>query len=127
MSKDAKPVSEGAAQRPRRFWINVLFVAVILLAALGLWLVRSHKPGLYAHVDFGMGVTEDLPLSEDGDYLYEVGAYVVHLQVKDGAIAFMDSQCPDGVCEDFGWLNEEGQWACCMPAGVFVTIETESA
>ena len=34
MSKAAKPVSEGAAQRPRRFWINVLFVAVILLAVV---------------------------------------------------------------------------------------------
>ena len=32
-------------------------------------------------------------LDKDYDYLYDVGDYVVHLQVKDGAIAF-DSQCP---------------------------------
>lgn len=39
-------------------------------------------------VDFGDGITETLPLDTDHDYLYDVGNYVVHLQVKDGAIAF---------------------------------------
>lgn len=115
--------SGGKARPGRRIWWNAAFAAVILLAALGLFLLRSREPGLYARVDFGMGVVEQLPLAEDKDYFYEVGGYVVHLQVKDGAIAFLDSQCPDGVCEQFGWLQEEDQWACCMPAGVFVTIE----
>ena len=36
-----------------------------------------------------------ISLDEDHDYLYDVGDYIVHLQVKDGAIAFLDSQCPD--------------------------------
>ena len=38
-------------------------------------------------MDFGDGVTETLPLAQEHDYLYEVGDYIVHLQVKDGAIA----------------------------------------
>ena len=60
------------------------------------------------------------------DYLYEVGGYVVHLQVKDGAVAFQDSQCPDHVCEQFGWLSEEGAWAACVPAGVYVQLAPQS-
>lgn len=114
----------GKVSPGRRIGRNAVFAAVILLAALGFYLLRSREPGLYAQVDFGMGVVERLPLKEDKDYFYEVGGYVVHLQVRDGSIAFLDSQCPDGVCEQFGWLQEEGQWACCMPAGVFVTIES---
>ena len=65
-------------------------------------------------------------LDKDYDYLYEVGGYVVHLQVKDGAVAFQDSQCPDHVCEQFGWLSEEGAWAACVPAGVYVQLAPRS-
>ena len=54
--------------------------------------------------------------------LYDVGSYVVHLQVKDGTISFQDSQCPDHVCEQFGQLSEEGAWAACVPAGVYVKL-----
>ena len=76
-----------------------------------------------ATVDFGDGITETLPLDTDHDYVYDVGNYVVHLQVKDGAIAFLDSQCPDHVCEQFGWLAKDGAWAACIPAGVYVVVE----
>ena len=62
-----------------------------------------------------MASPETLPLDTDHDYLYDVGNYVVHLQVKDGAIAFLDSQCPDHVCEQFGWLDKDGAWAALRP------------
>ena len=78
---------------------------------------------LVAVVDFGDGITETIPLDEDYDYLYDVGDYIVHLQVKDGAVAFLDSQCPDHVCEQFGWLSEQDAWAACVPAGVYVTVQ----
>ena len=78
---------------------------------------------LVAVVDFGDGITETIPLDEDHDYLYDVGDYIVHLQVKDGAVAFLDSQCPDHVCEQFGWLSEQDAWAACVPAGVYVTVQ----
>ena len=71
----------------------------------------------------GDGITETIPLDEDHDYLYDVGDYIVHLQVKDGAVAFLDSQCPDHVCEQFGWLSEQDAWAACVPAGVYVTVQ----
>ena len=105
----------------------MIFALVVLALAAGIFLaVRAQHPakgsGLQAVVDFGDGVTETLPLAQDHDYLYEVGDYIVHLQVKDGAIAFLDSQCPDHVCEQFGQLSEEGAWAACVPAGVYVQL-----
>ena len=104
---------------------NILFAAVVLAAAAGLFCLlhpRSKTDPLVAVVDFGDGITEVLPLDKDYDYLYDVGSYVVHLQVKDGAVSFQDSQCPDHVCEQFGWLSEEGAWAACVPAGVYVQL-----
>ena len=94
---------------------NLIFAAVVLAAAALLFvLYRANAPKaepLVAVVDFGDGITETIPLDEDHDYLYDVGDYIVHLQVKDGAIAFLDSQCPDHVCEQFGWLSEQDAWA----------------
>ena len=105
----------------------VVLVAVVLAAAALLFvLYRANAPKaepLVAVVDFGDGITETIPLDEDHDYLYDVGDYIVHLQVKDGAIAFLDSQCPDHVCEQFGWLDKDGAWAACVPAGVYVVVQ----
>ena len=121
---------EPAKGGKRLSWkANLLFAAVVLAAAaLLFWLLRprSKAEPLEAVVDFGDGITEVLPLDKDYDYLYEVGGYVVHLQVKDGAVAFQDSQCPDHVCEQFGWLSEEGAWAACVPAGVYVKLAPRS-
>ena len=113
----------------RRWLVNILFAAVIICAAAVLWFVvrgaaADESDGRYAFVDFGMDITEEIPLDEDHDYYYQVGRYIVHLQVNEHAIAFLDSQCPDHVCEQFGWLSEEGQWASCIPAGVYVVIRT---
>ena len=114
--------SDTAAPKGSAWKKNVIFALVVLALAAGIFLaVRAQHPakgsGLQAVVDFGDGVTETLPLAQDHDYLYEVGDYIVHLQVKDGAIAFLDSQCPDHVCEQFGWLDKDGAWAACVPAG----------
>ena len=121
--------SDTAAPKGSAWKKNVIFVLVVLALAAGIFLaVRAQHPakgsGLQAVVDFGDGVTETLPLAQDHDYLYEIGDYIVHLQVKDGAIAFLDSQCPDHVCEQFGWLDKDGAWAACVPAGVYVVVET---
>lgn len=124
--KTPEKASDSKSLKP---WMkNLIFALVILAAAAALYFgVRAahggKEPGLEAIVDFGDGITETLPLDTDHDYVYDVGNYVVHLQVKDGAVAFMDSQCPDHVCEQFGWLDKDGAWAACIPAGVYVVVE----
>ena len=104
---------EPAKGAKRLSWkANLLFAAVVLAAAVLLVFLlrpRSKTEPLAAVVDFGDGITD-------------VGSYVVHLQVKDGTISFQDSQCPDHVCEQFGQLSEEGAWAACVPAGVYVQL-----
>jgi hypothetical protein len=106
---------------------NLIFAGVILAiaAALLAWRLLTAKKGYVAVIDFGYDITEQIPLTEDNDYYYDVGEYIVHIQVKDGKAAFVSSQCPDHVCEQFGWLEQEGDWACCMPAGAFLSIEME--
>lgn len=125
MSK-RKPTEASGKKRLKPWQKNLIFaVVVLLIAGIAFFAIRK-KPEtetkLVALVDFGDGITETLPLDEDYNYLYDVGDYVVHIQVKDGAAAFLDSQCPDHVCEQFGWLSEEDAWAACVPAGVYLRI-----
>lgn len=129
MSLNRKKADAASGRKGLKPWRkNLIFAVVILVLAAALYFgVRAahsgKDSGLQATVDFGDGITETLPLDTDHDYLYDVGIYVVHLQVKDGAIAFLDSQCPDHVCEQFGWLEKVGAWAACVPAGVYVVVE----
>lgn len=127
MSNRQKPVKTSA----QKSWkVNLIFALVLLAAAAALYYWTRPKPAsaaeLEALVDFGSDITETVPLDEDHDYLYDVGDYIVHLQVKDGAISFLDSQCSDHVCEQFGWLSQEGAWAACVPAGVYVTVQPKA-
>ena len=44
------------------------------------------------------------------------------MEVKDGAARFIDSPCPDHICEGYGWLTLEDQTATCLPARAVLTI-----
>ena len=128
MSTSKRPEKASGFKSLKPWMKNLIFALVILAVAaalyFGVYAARGGKePGLEAIVDFGDGITESFPLDTDHDYVYDVGDYVVHLQVKDGAVAFLDSQCPDHVCEQFGWLDKDGAWAACIPAGVYVVVE----
>ena len=60
--------------------------------------------------------TMNLPLDKNDTYDVDTGYYTVHIEIKDGAARFVDSPCPDHICESFGWLSNEDQTATCLPA-----------
>ena len=104
---------------------NLIFAACILVlaGALGLWAALSRDGGTVARVDVAGGESTTISLAKDGTYTIEGVGLVVTLEVQDGAIRFVNSQCPDHVCEGYGWLRQEHDQAICMPAGVVVTLK----
>jgi hypothetical protein len=44
------------------------------------------------------------------------------VEIRDGAVRFVESPCRDKICIAAGFLNETGQWAACLPNRVFVTV-----
>ena len=110
---------------------NLIFAAVLLAAALVLWLMTSaggSAPADLAVLTYGAdGRTMEIPLDRDERYDIDTGKYVIHLEVKDGAVRFVDSPCPDHICEGYGWLSKDGDWAACLPAMASLTVmEAES-
>ena len=104
--------------------LSLLFIVAVLTAAGGLYLATHGGSGTVAVVQYGSPQqTLRLPLDKDARYDLESGGYSIHLQVQDGAIAFVESPCPDHLCEGFGWLSRAGDWAACLPAEASVTIE----
>lgn len=109
---------------------NLLFT-LIVLAVAGVWfavtrLTTPAVPARTALLQYGSGVQEEhIDLNTDADYDFFTGYYTIHLQVRDGAIAFVESPCPDHVCEAFGWLRNPGDWAACLPATAMLYVEGE--
>lgn len=110
--------------------MNLIFVLVVLalagvLAFFG-WMNQRNEHEIVAVLmyDNKEGSQEMvISLKEDKTYDVETLLDTIHLQVKDGAIAFVDSPCPDHVCEGFGWLKHKGAFASCIPNQAFLVLE----
>ena len=100
--------------------MNLVFlaaVAVVLAVLFGWRAAARGGAGRYAQLQYGADNTiEMIPLDTDA------GSYTIHLRVEDGGIAFIDSPCPDHLCEGFGVLRNTGDWAACLPARASVTV-----
>ena len=103
---------------------ELLFTLVILIAAAVLWGITHGGTGNVAVVRYGdPQVEQRIDLSQNADYDIDTGTYTVHLHVENGGIAFVNSPCPDHLCEGFGILQNAGDWAACMPTRTSITIE----
>lgn len=58
------------------------------------------------------------------DQSFYIGS--VRIEVKDGAVAFIESDCPGKECIKSGWLRVPGSSAACLPNRVSVTVTGES-
>ena len=110
----------------KKLLTNILFAAVVLAIAAVLLAVRSRSATggkLAAQLIYGDSNTVlDIPLEKDETYSVDTGYYTVHIEVKDGRARFVESPCPDHICEGFGWLSAEDQTATCLPARAVLTI-----
>ena len=110
----------------KKLWTNLVFAAVILAIAAVLLVVRNAHAGssaLRAELIYGdSNTTLYIPLDKHDTYDVDTGYYTVHIEVQDGAARFVDSPCPDHICEGFGWISHEDQTATCLPARAVLTI-----
>ena len=109
--------------------VNTVLIGLVAVIAVGLllWRNMSASRGAYATVNFDDDREPmEISLSKDEIYHIETEKFPVTLQVENGAIRFIDSKCPDHLCEGFGYINHEGETAICMPAGVAVMVIGES-
>ena len=90
---------------------NILFaLAVILLAGvIAVTRVMTRTEGTTARVEITDAETITLPLDKDGTYEISEGKLPVTLEVSEGRIRFINSRCPDHICEGYGWLSDRAR------------------
>lgn len=107
-------------KQKKNLWVNLLFAAVVLVIAGVLFYLRSAGQSgstLGAELIYGDANTvQKISLDKDAVYDIDTGYLTVHIEVKDGAARFIDSPCPDHICESFGWISQGGSDGH-LPAG----------
>ena len=102
--------------------IILIIVVLIIGIAAGFYILLNKKSGGKAVLKYGNNLSLDIDLSKDGKINLESNGIEIHLDIKEGAIAFIQSECPDHICERFGYIKNVGESAICLPAQASVTI-----
>jgi len=108
--------------------INTFLIGLVMVLAFGMffWRTANAKEGGVAIVRLdGTQVRMEIRLDEDKIHEIHGANLPVYLEVKDGAIRFINTVCPDHLCENEGFIRYEDETAICMPAGVAVLVDAE--
>ncbi|MDR0821918.1 MAG: NusG domain II-containing protein [Oscillospiraceae bacterium] len=101
---------------------DFILIAAVLLVAAALFLLVPKERGRYAEVYVNGKVVATLDLTKNTTASV-TGAPSVTIEVKDGAAAFVASDCPDKVCIHTGFVSVSGQTAVCLPNRVQLRIK----
>jgi hypothetical protein len=99
-----------------------LFILIIVIAAAGMILMSGSGGGSTAIVRVDGKVYRQVDLGADQSFF--IGN--VKIEVRDGAIAFIESDCPHKECVHAGWLRVPGASAACLPNRISIPVEGES-
>ena len=105
--------------------IYLIIIVLVLGIAASLYIFLNKKSSGNAVLKYGNNQSMDIDLSKDRKIDLESNGIEIHLDIKDGAIAFIHSECPDHICERFGYIKNIGESAICLPAQASVTIISE--
>ena len=103
---------------------DILIILGILLTAAAIWggySLLHRAPAQQAVIQYDGKIAKTVSLSENQEFSLTEDP-TVHFRVKDGAIAFVNSSCPDKICEQTGFLSKSGQTAACLPKKVLLKV-----
>lgn len=99
-----------------------LFILIIVAAAAGMLFLAGSGGGSTAVIRVDGREYREVDLSVDQSFY--IGN--VKIEIRDGAIAFIESDCPHKECIKSGWLKAPGTSAACLPNRISITVEGES-
>lgn len=106
--------------------ILIISLLVIAITSLIIVLVNRTKNNSIAKVMVQNEVVLKIDLNKENDYEVEGLKSKVHIHVKDGAIAIVESNCPHQDCVNMGYVKESGRPIICAYNGVTIIIEGDS-
>jgi len=77
---------------------------------------------IYGEVYYWGDMVKAVPLHIDQTFSIEHNPYVV-FEVRDGAIAFVKSNCSDQVCIHMGFIDRPWHFAACLPNALLLRVQ----
>jgi hypothetical protein len=115
-------VENEKAARLRKYRLDIVLIAVLLLLSLSFLLITrfNKREGAVALVEVDGALVGRYPLSVDGVFVLNGGTNV--LIIEDGTARLVESHCPDRTCELTGRVRYVGQTIVCLPNRLSVTV-----
>ena len=107
---------------------DLLLILSILVVAAVAWLVITNlfapeeEHITYSEIHLGGHLAKVVPLNVDQTFSIPERPGVV-FEVRDGAIAFIQSNCPDQVCVHTGFIDSPWHFAACLPNVLLLSIQ----
>lgn len=106
-------------------YIIYVVLGVAVLGSL-LFVLRPAKGGVTAKIQVGDTIVRELSLdtAKDGEFSIEDETGLpITFEVRDHAIRFKSSDCPDKVCIKSGFMRRDMDIASCLPNRTILTVE----
>lgn len=105
---------------------NDLIIITLLLAVsaviFGVYsIISGSMDNVQAEILVDGKVVKTISLDEDKVFSLPEKSNIL-FEIKDGAIRFSQSDCPDKICVNTGFINKAMQTAVCLPNGISVRI-----
>ena len=118
-------MSDNAAFVHRPVFGDYLVAALILAASLASLVLLADTPAqgrgtVQIHVD--NRVVRTLSLRDSGRFSLPLDKGSVELEISDGRIRVLESECPRHMCEHRGWIAAPGETIVCLPRKLVVEI-----
>ena len=106
----------------REFFRKInLTITVIILAVLLFIFMRYNVLGSKAEIIYNGEVIDTLNLNYNIGIMYNVSPEVA-IDVSDGKIRFIASDCPDKICVKTGYIQYLGESAACLPNKMIIRV-----
>lgn len=107
---------------------DIIVILILLLFAAFVYLYAQNfifKNSQTAEILYDNTVIETVSLDKDRTFSLDEFPNIV-FEIKDGSIAFIQSDCPDKVCVHTGFINKTGQTAVCLPNKIILKLVSDS-
>ncbi|MDD4219965.1 MAG: NusG domain II-containing protein [Sphaerochaetaceae bacterium] len=100
--------------------IIFLLSLVLIGASFGSYGKLSGKPEVRVQAE-GREWVYDLSVNTTASFSGPVGT--TSIEIHDGKVHVLASDCRNKVCIAAGWISSAGEWIICLPNNVFIRIE----
>jgi len=110
--------------------IEVLFIILLLIICIVFLLFTNNqntRMKVIAQISYDGKVVKTIDLSQAKDSIFQLETNSnVSFEIKDGKIRFIDTKCPDKLCENIGFIYKVNSVAICLPNKVSLKIVGKS-